>query len=101
MFGAGDVGSNINVPSYFELEEFAKKQFPELADPKVKYLTQERIVDWFNKSEETQELLFILTNTQTYERAKKNYYIFLEVRIDYCGSVISNLLIRSKPIESR
>lgn len=77
--GFGYSNSCVNLPTYLELEDFARKEFPEIADIKSKYITRESIMIWFKKSEDVQELLFMLMDTQTYERAKKTFFGFLEV----------------------
>lgn len=75
----GHSSSSINLPNYLELEEYARKQFPELGDLKAKHVGREAIMEWFKKSEDVQEVLYMVMDTQTYERAKKSFFAFLEV----------------------
>ncbi len=82
IFGAAkDSAATIKLatPGYGQLEEYAKLEFPELSDAKAKYFTRESIVLWVKRSEQVQELLFIITDTQTYERAKKSFDLIVSV----------------------
>jgi hypothetical protein len=76
----GYSNTSINLPGLLELEEYARKQFPELADLKSKWATREQIMNWFKTSDDVQEVFYMVIDTQTYERAKKSFFSFLEVR---------------------
>jgi len=79
-YSIGCFNTSVNLPGFLELEEYTRKQFPELADLKSKWVIREHIMNWFKISEDVQELLYMVMDTQTYERAKKSFFSFLEVR---------------------
>jgi len=89
MFGAGKervinkIKMTVSIPAYHILEEFARNEFPEMLDIKIKYITRERIINWYKSSEIVQELIYILTGSQTYERAYKSYTNFIDVIFPY------------------
>ena len=72
---------NVGVPGYTQLEEYAKKEFPQLSDLKIKYISKDAIIIWIKKSEDIQELLYKITDMQTYEMSKKSFDQIINVNI--------------------